>query len=462
MNRRLFVLSGSAAALAACSSSSAPNVPSGAASSTLVRQEVTEFSANAALVKAFRDGVKAMMNFADITDTRSWQFWHNSHWMATGTPPASMAAVWNQCPHRKPYFYAWHRAFLFFFEAALRTASGNPNFALPYWDYYKHPQLPDIFAHPLLADGTANPLYWPNREGSVVTGLTFEAFDPALTTFNRDPANADTFEQVIEGNPHGHVHDMVGGDMGEVPTAAADPIFWVHHCNVDRLWAAWINAGGGRRLPSSGDPWYNKSFTFNTSGAWTLSVPGVLDTTQLNYTYSDLTLPVAPPGSIVPEVAIARSLSGHVQQLTHAQSQVAGAFSLDLRPLQVTIPVTASQIDAAAVLILDGAQLTGQGNFSGYSYNLYANLPSGAVPENEEIDFNLGQLGTFAFSIESMNAVGGNVQITYPIGRVIAQQLSAGLAPSTNVTITFIPFGDPNNDAATTPMMSFRQLLLQG
>src|SRR5665811_1239056 len=103
MNRRLFVLSSSAAALAACSSSSAPYVPS--ATPTFVRQEVTEFAANPVLVKAFRDGVRAMMNFADITDPRSWQYWHNSHWMATGTPPSSMAAVWNQCPHRKPYFY---------------------------------------------------------------------------------------------------------------------------------------------------------------------------------------------------------------------------------------------------------------------------------------------------------------------------------------------------------------------
>jgi tyrosinase len=412
---------------------------------------VTEFAANPVLVKAYRDGVRAMMNFGDITDPRSWQYWHNSHWMATGTPPASMAAVWNQCPHRKPYFYAWHRAFLFYFEAMLRTMSGNPNFALPYWDYYKHPQLPDIFANPLLADGTANPLYWSNREGSVVTGLTFEAFDPALTAFNRDPANADTFEQVMEGNPHGLIHDMVGGDMGEVPTAAADPIFWVHHCHIDRLWAAWINAGGGRRLPNAGDPWFNRSFTFNISGSWTLGVSDLTDTTHLNYTYSDLALPAIPPGSIVPEVSVAR-----------VHSQVAGAFSLDLQTLQLTIPMAASQIDAAAILVLDGVQLTGQGGLSGYSYNLYANLPNGTTPENEEIDFNLGNLGSYVFSIEAMNAIAGNVQIAYPIGRVIAQQLRAGLAPSTNVTITFIAFGDPQGDAPTTPMMQVRQLLLQG
>ncbi|HEX5274565.1 MAG TPA: tyrosinase family protein [Candidatus Rubrimentiphilum sp.] len=460
MNRRLFVLSSSAAALAACSSSS-PALPT---APTFVRQEVTEFAANPALVKAFRDGVRAMMAFPDITDPRSWQYWHNSHWMATGMPPASMASVWNQCPHRKPYFYAWHRAFLFFFEAVLRSMSGNANFALPYWDYYKHPQLPDIFAQPVLTDGTPNPLYWPVREGSLVTGLSYEAFSPALTAFNREPANADTFEQVMEGNPHGHIHDMVGGDMGEVPTAAADPIFWVHHCNVDRLWSAWINAGGGRRLPSAGDPWYNKSFTFNTSGSWTLGVSDVTDTARLNYTYSDLALPAIPPGGVIPEISVARRLNGHYLRTEGAQpqAQVAGALSLELQTLQLTIPLAASQIDAAALLILDGAQLTATGGLSGYSYNLYVNLPNATTPDKEEIDFDLGQLGSFVYSIEAMNAGAGNVQIAYPIGRVIAQQLADGLAPSTNVTITFAAFGYPQGAAPATPTMQFRQLLLQG
>lgn len=36
---------------------------------------------------------------------------------------------------------------------------------------------------------------------------------------------------------HDLVHVDVGGDMADITTAAFDPIFWLHHCNVDRLMA---------------------------------------------------------------------------------------------------------------------------------------------------------------------------------------------------------------------------------
>ncbi|HKO08858.1 MAG TPA: tyrosinase family protein, partial [Alphaproteobacteria bacterium] len=40
---------------------------------------------------------------------------------------------------------------------------------------------------------------------------------------------------------HGNVHVWVGNNQGmaSVPWAANDPIFWMHHCNIDRLWASW-------------------------------------------------------------------------------------------------------------------------------------------------------------------------------------------------------------------------------
>ena len=39
---------------------------------------------------------------------------------------------------------------------------------------------------------------------------------------------------------HNTVHDWVGGQMGETPSAANDPIFSLHHCNVDRILESWI------------------------------------------------------------------------------------------------------------------------------------------------------------------------------------------------------------------------------
>ena len=42
----------------------------------------------------------------------------------------------------------------------------------------------------------------------------------------------------LEQQPHDHVHVDVGagGLMSDPRTAALDPIFWLHHANIDRLW----------------------------------------------------------------------------------------------------------------------------------------------------------------------------------------------------------------------------------
>jgi len=50
--------------------------------------------------------------------------------------------------------------------------------------------------------------------------------------------------------------------MGVIPTAPADPIFWMHHANIDRLWWKWqtMPANASKNPPLSGaaavmDPW---------------------------------------------------------------------------------------------------------------------------------------------------------------------------------------------------------------
>ena len=40
-------------------------------------------------------------------------------------------------------------------------------------------------------------------------------------------------------NLHDRVHLSVGGHMDKIPYAAFDPLFWAHHCMIDRLWRIW-------------------------------------------------------------------------------------------------------------------------------------------------------------------------------------------------------------------------------
>jgi tyrosinase len=76
----------------------------------------------------------------------------------------------------------------------------------------------------------------------------------------------------MEGNPHGWAHTSFGGYIFDPATAPRDPLFFLLHCNVDRLWAKWQRKYGrfnpataasydssstrvGHRLPDTMWPW---------------------------------------------------------------------------------------------------------------------------------------------------------------------------------------------------------------
>ncbi|KAI0384323.1 tyrosinase [Hypomontagnella monticulosa] len=48
---------------------------------------------------------------------------------------------------------------------------------------------------------------------------------------------------------HNNVHYWVGGEgghMSQIPVATFDPTFWLHHCNIDRLYALWQTLNPGK------------------------------------------------------------------------------------------------------------------------------------------------------------------------------------------------------------------------
>ena len=80
--------------------------------------------------------------------------------------------------------------------------------------------------------------------------------------------------------------------MTDPRCAALDPIFWLHHGNIDRLWNNWLGLGGGRANPPDA-AWRSQTFSFvdETGADVTLSVDEVLNAAaQLQYIYDD-----APP-----------------------------------------------------------------------------------------------------------------------------------------------------------------------
>ncbi|HYM19775.1 MAG TPA: tyrosinase family protein [Candidatus Kapabacteria bacterium] len=160
--------------------------------------------------------------------------------------------------HGTARFFPWHRVFLRQLELALHTV--HPDVCIPYWDWTKKGEqvFPSWLAGytPTVKTPTRTIVVTRAPGTSSALGVT-AANVPAIlgdTTFN-------TFWPQMEG-VHGSVHVWVGGTMSFISTASADPIFWLHHANMDRLWWEWYNsaAGSGKNPPISGamavlDPW---------------------------------------------------------------------------------------------------------------------------------------------------------------------------------------------------------------
>ena len=157
----------------------------------------------------------------------------------------------NYCRHGAPGFFTWHRAHMYYFEKALRCI--NSGMTLPFWDWSSGPTtgVPAACAQATYVNRSGatvpNPLYAGPLPGG---GSTARRPDIATTSY-ADIATAaqgalgstsfTSFQSSING-PHGSVHVRTGGQMSSVSHAGYDPIFYLHHCNVDRIWAIWQNS----------------------------------------------------------------------------------------------------------------------------------------------------------------------------------------------------------------------------
>jgi tyrosinase len=300
-------------------------------------------------------GVQAM-KARPLNDPTGWRFYAAIHGMDQGLwqqlgylnakdPLPSTADVnkfWKQCQHGSWYFLPWHRGYLVAFEAVVRDAiaklHGPTNWALPYWNYFKPHQdpLPPAFASPDWPDGRGdNPLYVPQRYGpndnaKVVvpmgavnlkalgdhdfTGVA-SGGGPGFGGVDTGFSHGGRVHGGVETQPHDMVHGLVGGGnpqtnlpglMSDPDTAALDPIFWLHHANIDRLWAVWR-----KTPPTNVDPsdarWLKgptaigeRAFVLPMPGgeSWTYTPKQMSNLSELNYAYDDLSADIHTPQPI--------------------------------------------------------------------------------------------------------------------------------------------------------------------
>jgi tyrosinase len=155
-------------------------------------------------------------------------------------------------------FLPWHRMYVYYLERIVRRVSGRADFTMPYWDYTsddpaKRGVVPVEFRSQ--DDPVFGSLYRADRNDLANSGQPIQSDQRGDPMRIGGPMGKQYYEIVgsdpgfcraINSGIHGAIHVLVGNrvGMGSVPYAGGDPLFWVHHSNIDRIWASWNLYGG--------------------------------------------------------------------------------------------------------------------------------------------------------------------------------------------------------------------------
>ena len=123
-------------------------------------------------------------------------------------------------------FLSWHRQFVRRLE--LRLQKVHAAMTIPYWDAVSDRKIPKALDDAALLAGWGVTRSWDASQ------LPHKSDVTALNGF----ATFTAFQAAIETAVHAGVHNAVGGDMATA-ASPSDPLFWLHHANIDRLWAKW-------------------------------------------------------------------------------------------------------------------------------------------------------------------------------------------------------------------------------
>jgi tyrosinase len=204
----------------------------------------------------FKGAINALMESG--IEPPTYQEFVDIHIQAMTTPEGHM---WGA--HGGSNFLPWHREYLVELENRMRLF--NPLVTIPYWDWANDP-LPAELSDPQdLAD-------WGITRNDPIGPM------PSQTQVNNVMAETtwDGFRTRLEGI-HDRVHISVGGQMGTA-SSPLDPIFWLHHAVIDKIWADW------QKLNPTKKP-TNLSEQLQPPPVFQRTVGQVMSTASIGYVY---------------------------------------------------------------------------------------------------------------------------------------------------------------------------------
>lgn len=379
------------------------------------------------------------------------------------------------------------------------TPDPSTSWALPYWDYalnapasrpledFTSRALPAAFRSPMMPsepDGTDltidNPLYlpemqvpqadfWKTPHRSLKTNSAFEvlpykdinpfvamsqtvfsathsrrtvqpSFGSEITYTSMEHFRPDKFGE-LESVPHNQVHDGIGGWMGTVEGSARDPIFWLHHSNIDRLWSSWLSRDN--RNPDDTSWLDHKFMFFDENGQLQEPTPReFLGVDPLDYGYESLTdgtgtrpVVVPPAPAPAPGERVLASAAGNPRQLlsVHGPTEVslepAGDVSEAMRSM------TARSAPQTLILTVHNVRTDVP---PGTPFHVFLNGPSGEL--DPEGPYFVGWISFFgAADVGGTAHDHGSHDVSFDVTDQVQRLREQGLLPDGPVTISIVP-----------------------
>jgi hypothetical protein len=443
------------------------------------RQNINVFMTQTARIDALRRGVQVMKS-RPASNPTSWAFQANVHGTTLSNPN------WNKCQHRHWWFLAWHRAYLYYLERMLQQAANEPRLRIPYWNYTatNSRSLPAPFRDP------SSPLFVPGRNlvsatdqvtsssVNITRAMSRTAFigsDAQLGFGGGREAAPVQFPFTnkagsLEVLPHNAIHVQVGGLMNNPSTSAQDPIFFLHHANIDRLWVDWLASGGGRANPNE-SAFLNATFSlFNENGV--LVTHRVRDfigsTTTLGYYYDDL-----PPTAQAPIAAALTQVQQVVQDGEAATSKMVFTTIGQASATQPT-PILAQPVSfpVAFNMQIPTEQVKASSTLSPAKkpyrfylalqdiefeqpptniYQIYLNQPDATINTSTDIPNFIGILSFFEPFPMNHDHQHGTRNNTFDITENIESLIREGKFDPGNVVVTVVPIGIMKEGKPTLP-----------
>lgn len=432
---------------------------------------------------------------------------------------------WNQCQHQSWFFPPWHRGYLMALEAQLRediVQQGGPsNWALPYWNYFgpgNEFDIPPAFTQPAMPNGSPNPLFVTARYGPYGNNIIFEPTAAALIKYPPPPGfhgkvtddclcdtvytGSDTNTSLpgfggplsgfwhgdlypsgnLEQDPHNLTHNFVGGFtsassglMTDPGLAALDPIFYLHHANIDRMWAIW-NSDPRNTNPS--DPNWLKGPAASGEREFIMPMPGktswryapidVNTLSLMNYTYDNLKK--APCGNPLGERLNRLGVAGPVSATPAPERNAVELVGTNDKPVAITgrgtsttvqlenevrQKISRSLVMAAETSAPDRVYLNLEnvrGTHDATALSVFVGLPQGANPDNYP-DLLAGTVGLFGLrraSLADGRHLGGGLSFLLDISRIVDLMHVGDALNSNTLRVTIVPNRPVPEDAEVT------------